>query len=423
MKNLLVAFFASKIHGENYYFSMYEKLRELIKSEESDVEFTPVITNEIEAQKTARKYSEYYPIIVSLTGGTSSLIRKFVGEGGYNSVILFGHGEHNSLPSVISARSKLDTSGVWTWVFHCRSVDSPDCSLEIRKMMKITKAITTLLNSRILLINLHGEKPENVDDFETRFNSIVDVISIDKLTSAMSNINKDLVEHFLGVYDKIEFKISRDKLIEVAKFYTAVRLLVEEKKYQAVAIDCFPYLLRYDVTPCLALALMNSEGLIVACEGDLSSLILMIISKSITGTSGWIANSVSFEGIRGYFAHCTINLGMIKGPLIISHFESDKPYSITGKLINDVYTVASISPDFSVVMAATGRIIDSGMLFKPMCRMQAILDLGFRADKLPIIACSNHHVFIPGDVREELKAMASLIGLEYVEYGDAVATV
>ncbi|MEM0002304.1 MAG: hypothetical protein QW211_05365, partial [Desulfurococcaceae archaeon] len=142
MKSIVVAFFASKLHGENYYYPIYEEMRKLIENEGKTTEFTPVITNENEARELAMKYSEFYPVIISLTGGTSSLIRRFVNEGNYNSVVLFGHGEHNSLPSVISARSKLDINGVWTWVFHCRNVDSMDCTLEVKRMMKITKAVS-----------------------------------------------------------------------------------------------------------------------------------------------------------------------------------------------------------------------------------------------------------------------------------------
>lgn len=422
MKSIVVAFFASKLHGENYYYPIYEEMRKLIENEGKTTEFTPVITNENEARELAMKYSEFYPVIISLTGGTSSLIRRFVNEGNYNSVVLFGHGEHNSLPSVISARSKLDINGVWTWVFHCRNVDSMDCTLEVKRMMKITKAVASILNSKILLISPIEEKPEYIEDFEARFNSTVDVISMDKLVSYMNNAKKDLIDHFLETFDKVEFKVSRDRIIEVAKLYAVVKSLVEEGRYDAVAIDCFPYLVKYKVTPCLALALLNSESSIIACEGDLLSTVLMMISKSLTGVSGWIANSVLFEGVRAYFAHCTIALNMIKDPVVLSHFESGEPYSITGRLINNVYTIASLSPDYSVVMATAGRIIDSGLVFKHMCRTQSILDLGFRADKIPLVAASNHHVLIPGDVREELKAIAALLGLDYVEYSDAVST-
>jgi len=420
MKRIVLASFASKLHGESYYSSIYEKIREYVTRVETNIEFTPVLTSEDEARETALKYKDMYPILVALTGGTSALMQKFAQVANYESLIIFGHGEHNSLPSAISARSKLDINGAWTWLFHCKNIDSINCFIEIQRMLRIARSVSSILNSKILLINPNEEKPEQADDFESKFNATVEVISMDKVASKLESARKDLVDHFLTKFDEVNFKIHKDGLINVARFYAVVKSIIEEGEYDAVAVNCFPYLMKYKLTPCLALALLNSEGLIAACEGDLLSLVLMMISKSLTGVSGWIANATAFEGEKAYFSHCTIALNMVNNPMVVSHFESSQPFSITGTLTNNVYTITSLSPDYSILVSGLGRVITSGLLYGSMCRTQAILDLGLQAEKIPVIAVSNHHVLIPGDVREDLKAVATLLGLEYLEYNDVV---
>jgi hypothetical protein len=82
-----------------------------------------------------------------------------------------------------------------------------------------------------------------------------------------------------------------------------------------------------------------------------------------------------------------------------------------------------MSPDFSVILAGTGRLLASGLMYQTMCRTQLILDLDVNAEKIPLVAVSNHHVLIPGDVRKELHAIASLLGLDYAEYKELTGAV
>ncbi|WP_243681025.1 hypothetical protein [Vulcanisaeta souniana] len=100
-------------------------------------------------------------------------------------------------------------------------------------------------------------------------------------------------------------------------------------KYDALAINCFPYLVKHRVTPCLALARLNEEGgLIAACEADLRALFSMIIARELTGYSGWIANTNRIEGSRVTMAHCTIALNMVSNARAVTHFESGFSYGL-----------------------------------------------------------------------------------------------
>ena len=421
MKRVVVVPFASRLHGEAYYSSVYEITRKYVEDSRVGAEILPVITTSEEIAEIAEKYTDTLPVLVALTGGVSKLMREFVYKGNHSRVVLFGHGGHNSLASAISARSKLNLDGVKTALFHCFDVESPECLVEIKRMLRVTRATSTLLGSRVLLVRPFAEKPNSALEFEERFEATVDVFTIDDFTTSVKAIREDYVNHFLEVFGKVEFRVQRDRLTEVAEVYALLKSMAEEGRYDAIAVDCFPYLVKYRVTPCLALALLNSEGVVAACEGDLASLALMAISRALVGTAGWIANAVAFKGKKSYFAHCTISLDMVKDPVVVTHFESGHPYSLTGKLVGNVYTIISLSPDLKLMATTTGRVLESGLLYGSMCRTQAILELDVDSEKLPSVAVSNHHVLVPGDIREDLATVASLLGINYVEYRELLA--
>ena len=63
-----------------------------------------------------------------------------------------------------------------------------------------------------------------------------------------------------------------------------------------VAIQCLPLLVKSRITPRLCLALLNARGRTMACEGDLSADLAMLLARRLTGYSGWIANAVYGRG-------------------------------------------------------------------------------------------------------------------------------
>jgi L-fucose isomerase-like protein len=416
VKKITVASFASRLHGESYYESLYELFKKYTSKGYLDVVFTRPITSLEEAKSAGVESKGTLPVVLALTGGTSRLIWEFTRSGDHQRVLLIGHGEHNSLASAISARSRLDDDGVWNWLFHCSEPSSAECAVVAERAMRIASAVSRLLGSRVLLVSETGEKGGVVEDFEEKFEASVDVVSTITLASKLEEASRELVEEFYSTLERFEFKVPRDKLSNVAKFYAVVKSITEREGYVGVAVDCFPYLVKYKVTPCLALAALNTTGTVAACEADLASLALMVIYKGLTGLTGWIANTSMIRGNRVYFAHCTVAFNMVKSGRVVPHFESGYPYALSGELVGNVYTFASLSRDYSVLVASTGRLVASGLLYETMCRTQGVLEVDFNAEKIPLYAPVNHHVLVPGDIREELRAATTLLGIDYVDY-------
>jgi len=64
------------------------------------------------------------------------------------------------------------------------------------------------------------------------------------------------------------------------------------------------------------------------------------------------------------------------------------------------------------IAIGVAKVLKSGNFIERACRTQALVEVGDVAAKAP----ANHHVFIPGDVAEEVKTVAKLLRLEIVEY-------
>lgn len=69
---------------------------------------------------------------------------------------------------------------------------------------------------------------------------------------------------------------SREDLLNATKVYLTLRQLCQVKSAHSLAMNCGPmWNERPDVVPCLAFARLMDEGIICACEGDLSSLLAL----------------------------------------------------------------------------------------------------------------------------------------------------
>ncbi len=174
--------------------------------------------------------------------------------------------------------------------------------------LRIARAIASILGIRVALLGV-GAKDSVARAFEDRFEARVDAVPMESLEDMINNADEKLAVEFMNyIKGRARFEVSDERLKDVGKIYAAMRSLYG--KYDALAINCFPYLIKHGgVTPCLALARLNEEGgLIAACEADLRALFSMVIARELTGYSGWIANTNHIEGSKVIMAHCTIAL-------------------------------------------------------------------------------------------------------------------
>ncbi|WP_291766174.1 fucose isomerase [Caldivirga sp. UBA161] len=358
------------------------------------------------------KVGDSIPILLILSGGVSRIVERFVDLNGIRSAMILSHPSNNSLASAISARALLEEKGVAVSVYHLGSIDN------VPKVIKVMESILKIKGSKIALVGVN-EKGGVGEAFERKFNAKVDAIPMSLLEEAVSNVKSNDAKSFMDdVLDRLAFEVPLDKLINVGKIYVA--LLNMARNYDALALNCFPYLIKHGVTPCLALAKLNEEGKLTACEYDLKSLFLMMIFHALTGYSGWIANVNDIEGNLVRASHCTIALNMIKSGKVVTHYESGNPYSISAEINAKTVTAASVSPDFNNVYVFTGSLNRSGDLGLNACRTQAEIKVNFDPSIILNYAPANHHVIVPGNYINELTVFLRMLGVNVVKYSSLI---
>ena len=152
--------------------------------------------------------------------------------------------------------------------------------------------------------------------------------------------------------------------------YHRLKEIVEQYDLQGVTLRCFDLLKTVMNTGCIALSKLNDEGIPAACEGDIPTLLTMMIVKRITGELCFQVNParVQADG-KMLFAHCTLPLGMTEKHEYTTHFESGIGVAIHGDLPTGDYTLLKMSGDMQRMIAVDVTL--ERCQFEPhLCRTQ-----------------------------------------------------
>lgn len=416
MQPIIVIPFASEVHGKEYYVGIYDMLHRYISRYGVEIH-RDIIVESSDAERVGRKYQYFLPIALVLTGGVSKLIESFIDSGGFERIIILSHSEHNSLASAISAKNKAERKGITSLVYHCSDINSIDCIMTIDKMFKVAKTVSSLIGMKTGVIVDRDTKNETEELFESKFNATIHIKTLEQIISDIANIDQvNVNEAKKHIVKTINLELSDEYLETIARLYLALKNFVQSEGLDSITMDCFPFIQRYNTTPCIPISILNAEGIIAGCEADLPSLIGLSISRYLTGKSGWIANIIDAYSSKCILAHCTIALDIAKNIKIVQHFETKNPFAVIGEYTSDTVTIFSLDRDFTIATVGLAKVIASGDLGLTTCCSQMVLEFMHPIDFLPDVAPNNHHIIIPGDYRKELMAILYMLGLDVVDY-------
>jgi L-fucose isomerase-like protein len=192
------------------------------------------------------------------------------------------------------------------------------------------------------------------------------------------------------------------------RIYEALKTVVQKYGLQGLTIRCFDLLDAVHNTGCWALAKLNAEGYVAGCEGDVPTMLTMMLLRALTGTSSFQANPASINPETGeiLFAHCTIPFDMVQRYELDTHFESGIGVGIRGYVPEGPITICKVSGDLSRAFVAEGELLCSQA--KPdLCRTQLLVRLAHPSDTEYFLTnpIGNHHVVVVGHHAEVLKAL------------------
>ena len=227
-------------------------------------------------------------------------------------------------------------------------------------------------------------------DSAKRFHGIdlVDV-SIDEIRTRYAESINDYNLSF--DYDKDEI----DKALRLHKVLEGVKT---DYNLDGLTIRCFDLLGDLKTTACLSLALLNKEGIVATCEGDIPTMVSMHILNKITGQRGFQANPsrLDVEGGKMILAHCTLPLDMVDKYYLDTHFESGIGVAVKGYLKEEKVTIFKLSRNLKDYFVTSGRILRN-LEESNLCRTQIEVAVDNSINYFLTRPYGNHHVVVYGD--------------------------
>ena len=215
-------------------------------------------------------------------------------------------------------------------------------------------------------------------------------------TEAMK-VAQTMVKHAKAVKEP-----SDADMLEAAKAYLAIKRICQEEHLDAMTIRCFDIVKACGTTSCLALALLNDEGIVAGCEGDMQTLMSMYLAKRICGETAFMANPSQLTDKTSMLAHCTIPLTMCDEIRLRSHFESGIGAAVQGVLPLMDYTLFKWGGEKLDRYFVTEAKAVETPYSDHFCRTQITLNVNLKPYLLQH-SIGNHHVIIRGRHAEEIR--------------------
>ena len=103
--------------------------------------------------------------------------------------------------------------------------------------------------------------------------------------------------------------ISKSQLEKVAQLTTKFDAFIDQYKLDAIAIRCWPeFAEEFGIAPCAAMSILQSEGKILTCEGDIMGSLSMLAHKAIGGGTPFLADfsQINLKENFGLLWHCGV---------------------------------------------------------------------------------------------------------------------
>jgi hypothetical protein len=309
---------------------------------------------------------------------------------------------------------------------------------ELERALRVLRVIPMMRRTRILLFPpAQGTKPAcSPEKVKKRLGA--DVVAVEQKTfdEMITAANEAAVRAELEAWTKGAKEIvepTMEDIEKAARVSVALDRLMEQEQADGLAIGtCMGWLPRG--FPCLGFARLRDRGVPAACEGDMDSLLTMLLFQYAIDRPGFQGNA-TFDTARNalWTAHCTAPLKM-DGP-----DGKEAPYLLRGHSevhgsgcvpevqyrLGQVITRAKLI-NLDTILASTGEIIEVPERAVHGCRTQIVTEVRDAAkmaanwssvleteDAMTLL----HRVVFYGDHMEDVRHLANLMGLEVVEEG------
>lgn len=353
-------------------------------------------------------------VIYVRTGGTEGLFKE-VYPRLQGPVLLLTSGKSNSLAASMEILSYLNQQGCKGEIIHGTPAYIAD---RLRLLSKVHEARQFLNGKNLGIIGqpsdwLISSEPDKaalkerlgLNLVDVPINELIELVSSDEDLSAYSHPEMEAIAQ--NIPTAIQ-KYTNGAL----RIYQALKKIIEKYQLSGMTLRCFDLLTAVENTGCLALALLNAEGIPAGCEGDVPTLVTMAVGYALTGHCGFQCNPSRIDPQTGelVLAHCTIPMDMIRSYSLNTHFESGIGIAIHGEMPEGDATIFKLSGDLSRNFVCKANLTGNPYE-KSLCRTQITMKVdqakAICQDYFLTSPIGNHHVVFTGNLCELFKAFCN----------------
>lgn len=349
------------------------------------------------------------------SGGTEELFLDLFPRW-HSPIVLLNDGISNSLAASLEIASWLKRNDVEFEVIH----DIPEQIVkEVRLLARLYEARKQLHGQRIGVI---GEPSDwliasSVDVKLAREKWGLDFVSIElqEVLDTYDCMTHDEVKLDEAARLAIKFREAAayqvegngDEIRKAVCLYLALRQVCTSHHLQAMTLRCFGLIDHCKTTGCLALAWLNQDGLLAGCEGDMQSILTLVVAKAVTGQTGFMANPsiISQETNQIVLSHCMVDPSLTESYVIRSHYETQSGIALQGILPIGTVTIFKIGGRNLDEHFLTRARLDTNTHYGHFCRTQAQFTLEEPVSYFLKAPIGNHHIILWGDYVEVLEQL------------------
>ena len=318
-------------------------------------------------------------------------------------VLLMTTGYNNSLAASMEILSYLEQNGIRGEIIHGTEEKMASRISTLARVFAAKKKISHLR------LGSNGKPSDwlissDVDHRKSLEKNGIEIVDV-SMTEFFMEVNKKEYEDNEWTR-MVKAKNWHPEDVEIScHIYGALKRLAEKYELDGMTVRCFDLLQPFKGTGCMALAVLNAEGIYAGCEGDMPSLISMAILGELTGQPVFQANPsrILTDTDEIIFAHCTLPLNMPSEIELMSHFESGLGIAFRGRIPEGPCTIFKTSGMLDRYFVRTG-ILEENLKETNLCRTQVRIKL--EEEDLNYFlthSIGNHHLIISGDYEELIK--------------------
>jgi L-fucose isomerase-like protein len=356
----------------------------------------------------AKPRKEYLNVFYIETGGSEIYFKQCYSH--YDApYYLLVQGERNSLASSLEILTFLQQKGLEGHLI----MGSPE---EIHHELDLySHALEVKHSLNGVRLGVIGSPSDWLIASSVDYKAVKKKFGIDLIDIPMKELFVQIAAHKIADEDALARLAKKTKknedLRESLYIHSALKYLVEKYELKGFTLRCFDLVSKLQETSCLAFGLLNAEGIVCGCEGDVPSLLTMYLLKALTGQSVFMANParINVKSKTAVYAHCTCPFDMIASNFTLpTHFESGTGIGIQGNFKKNAFTAAKLNPDLSALRVYTGQI-EGNLKEAHLCRSQ--IQVKFKEDIADLLLrpYGNHLLFIYGDHSELIQRFIQLL--------------